>query len=106
MSIEDENNSKSSRKTTPNIVTDNNKHPISLRRDLLLSNFDKNITVEKARFEPTDEQNENTAAKVAESPNLIMSSSTPTFSTNNNNNNPQPSTSEKRRQAKNEVKNK
>ncbi|KAG1048556.1 hypothetical protein G6F46_004699 [Rhizopus delemar] len=102
MSIEDENNSKSSRKTTPNIATDNNKHPISLRRDLLLSNFDKNITVEKARFEPTDEQNENTAAKVVESPNLIMSSSTPTFSTNNNNNNPQPSTSEKRRQAKNE----
>lgn len=35
------------------MATDKQAH--SLRRDLLLSNFDRNLTVEKARFEPTEE---------------------------------------------------
>jgi hypothetical protein len=35
------------------IMTPNTTH--SLRRDLLLSNFDRNMTVEKAKFEPAEE---------------------------------------------------
>jgi hypothetical protein len=37
----------------PAVEKHNTTH--SLRRDLLLSNFDKTMTVEKARFEPTEE---------------------------------------------------
>lgn len=126
---EEESNSKSRRPFSSNVsmISDNIKHP--MRRDLVLPNFDKNITVEKARFEPTvnddQQQNDNTIKESTDAPSLSISASTPTItntntnnnnnnnnsttttsttiSNNNNNNNPQPSSSEKRRQAKNEV---
>ncbi|CEG75648.1 hypothetical protein RMATCC62417_10657 [Rhizopus microsporus] len=123
---EEESNSKSRRPFSSNvpIISDNIKHP--MRRDLVLPNFDKNITVEKARFEPTvnddQQQNDNTIKESTDAPSLNISASTPTITNtntnnnnnsttttsttisnnNNNNNNPQPSSSEKRRQAKNE----
>lgn len=44
---------RSSNKFSSSLTQDKYVH--SLRRDLLLSNFDKTMTVEKARFEPIDE---------------------------------------------------
>lgn len=57
----DEDNTKSPKSNIRQQILNNkfamaaDKHTHSLRRDLLLSNFDRNMTVEKARFEPTGE---------------------------------------------------
>jgi hypothetical protein len=54
---EEEENGKNSKRRQPilnsKFATDKFTH--SLRRDLLVSNFDKTMTVEKARFEPIEE---------------------------------------------------
>ncbi|ORE10779.1 hypothetical protein BCV72DRAFT_220935, partial [Rhizopus microsporus var. microsporus] len=88
---EEESNSKSRRPFSSNapMISDNIKHP--MRRDLVLPNFDKNITVEKARFEPTvnddQQQNDNTIKESTDAPSLKISASTPTITNTNTNNN-------------------
>lgn len=70
------NNDDSSNKRRSNnkFVLAPDKYTHSLRRDLLLSNFDKNMTVEKARFEPTDDT---TVTQVAPATNYTNHSLTP-----------------------------
>ncbi|KAF7723968.1 hypothetical protein EC973_001484 [Apophysomyces ossiformis] len=52
----------------------NDKYPQNLRRDLLLSNFDRNLTVEKAHFEP---QTLHTPEVVSDDPGDTLLSQSP-----------------------------
>lgn len=54
-SIKSNTDDSSKRRSSNKFALVPDKHAHSLRRDLLLSNFDKNMTVEKAQFEPIDE---------------------------------------------------
>jgi hypothetical protein len=92
LEAEDENAvSKSNKRRQPNkySLTNDNKH--SLRRDLLLSNFDRTMTVEKARFEPNTHDDLNIPSPiipkvdVTSNPEPVASDSEPVPLSNNNN---------------------
>ncbi|GAA5795120.1 hypothetical protein HPULCUR_000472 [Helicostylum pulchrum] len=73
-SIRSNNDDNNKRRSSSKFALAPDKHAHSLRRDLLLSNFDKNMTVEKARFEPIDE---NLVTQVAPATNYTNHATTP-----------------------------